>query len=356
MKKCKTIGLVLASALLTTSAFSQITISGSNETSYYFGGDTKQKLSTSGNPTSTTSGMGNETTIRLSGTAKLPNGQNVTMYQVVDSDSTAASTGTLAERGFDIGIANGISFVYGYDRAFGSELVRSITPLATTRPTDTGASNGAVADILDVTSNEHAVGFNATDLVGKGSTISVAYNPNFSGDSLSSSDTIKQSTNNASGYGIGVRLTPVAGLTVAAGLTKIDHTASATSKDADSKVYGIAYAQAPFAIGIQRTDTDGLLAGGTTNDNDQTDLISATYAVTKEITLGYSYAEMERTRNAVKSTVDGEVQTFSVAYNLGPVVLSYDHQKSENAPTSVTGDLVDGNDVTINKVKVRVAF
>lgn len=355
MKKCKTIGLVLASALLTTSAFSQITISGVNETSYYFGGNTNQKTATSGNPINTTSGMGNEATIRLSGTAKLPNGQNATMYQIVDSDN-AASTSAFGERGFDVGIAPGISFVYGFDRAFGSEISRSITPLATNRPSDLGGANGATADVLDVTSSQHAIGFTATDLVGKGSTISVAYNPNFSGDSISSSDTIKQSTNNASGYGVGVRLTPIAGLTVAAGLTKIDHTATATSKDADSKVYGIAYAQAPFAIGIQRTDTEGLLAGATTTDKDQTDLISATYAVTKEITLGYSYAEMERTRNAVKSTVDGEVQTFSVAYNLGPVVLSYDHQKSENAPLSVTGALVDGNDVTINKVKVRVAF
>jgi hypothetical protein len=355
MKKCKTIGLVLASALLTTSAFSQITISGTNETSYYFGGDTKQRSATSGNPISTTRGMGNETTIRLSGTAKLPNGQIVTMYGIVDSDS-AADISAISERGFDIGIANGISFVYGYDRAFGSELVRSITPLATTRPTDTGGAAGAVADLVDVTSNEHAIGFTATDLVGKGSTISVAYNPNLSGTSISSSDTILQSTNNANGYGIGARLTPVAGLTVAAGYTKIDHSLAATSKDVTSKVYGIAYAQAPFAIGIQRTDTEGELVAVTTVSKDQTDLISATYAVNKEITLGYSYAEMERTRSGTKSTVDGEVQTFSVAYNLGPVVLSYDHQKSENAPTSVSTDLVAGNDVTINKVKVRVAF
>ena len=355
MKKCKTIGLVLASALLTTSAFSQITISGSNETGYYFGGNTKQKAGTSGNPVTTTTGLGNETTIRLSGTAKLPNGQNVTMYGIIDSDS-AADVSAISERGFDVGIAPGISFVYGYDRAFGSEMVRSITPLATTRPTDTGGSAGAVADLVDVTSNEHAIGFTATDLVGKGSTISVAYNPNYSGDSISSSDTIKQSTNNASGYGIGARLTPVAGLTVAAGYTKIDHSLATTSKDLTSKVAGIAYAQAPFAIGIQRTVTDGELVAVTTVSKDVTDLVSATYAVNKEITLGYSYAEMERTRLGAKSAVEGEVQTFSVAYNLGPVVLSYDYQQTENAPVASTSALVDGNDVKINKVKVRVAF
>ena len=353
MKKCKTIGLVLASALLTTSAFSQITVSGSNETSVFFGGETKQNAATSGNAVGSTSSIGNETIIRVAGTAKLPNGQNATMYMTVDSDQTVGNDGAIAERGFDIGIAPGISFVYGFDRVLGGEISRSITPLVTTRPSDTGGSNVATADLIDVSSTEHAVGFNFTDLVGKG-TISAVYNPNLGSKGDTSSDALV-GTNNQSGYSIGARLAPVAGLTVGAGYTKIDSKVNA-NKDLTSKVAGLAYAQAPFAIGIQRTVTEGEKAPVTTVSKDTTDLISASYAATKEITLGYSYAEMERTRLGVKSAVDGEVQTFSLAYNLGPAVVSYDHQRSENSSAASTTDLVAGNDVTINKIKVRVAF
>jgi hypothetical protein len=354
MKKCKTIGLVLASALLTTSAFSQITVSGSNETSVFFGGETKQNAATSGNAVGSTSSIGNETIIRVAGTAKLPNGQNATMYITVDSDQAVGTHGAIAERGFDIGIAPGISFVYGFDRVLGGEISRSITPLVTTRPNDTGGQNLATADLVDVSSGEHAVGFNFTNLVGTGSTISAVYNPNLGSKGDTSSDVLV-GTNNQSGYSIGARLAPVAGLTVGAGYTKIDSKVN-TNKDLTSKVAGLAYAQAPFAIGIQRTVTEGELTPVTTVSKDTTDLISASYAATKEITLGYSYAEMERTRLGVKSAVDGEVQTFSLAYNLGPAVVSYDHQRSENSSAASTTNLVAGNDVTINKIKVRVAF
>lgn len=43
----------------------------------------------------------------------MPNGQNASYYVVVDSDDG----GIIAERGFDVGIANGVTFAYGFDRA-----------------------------------------------------------------------------------------------------------------------------------------------------------------------------------------------------------------------------------------------
>ena len=63
--KNKVLSLALASALLTTSAFSQVTVSGYVETSI-FSGDTKGAT----NPTVSTKSIGNESVIRLAGTGK----------------------------------------------------------------------------------------------------------------------------------------------------------------------------------------------------------------------------------------------------------------------------------------------
>ena len=144
----KVLSLTLASALLTTSAFSQVTVSGYVETSI-FSGDTKGLT----NPTVATKSIGNESVIRLAGTGKMPTGQNAGFYIQVDSDNT----GIIHERGLDVGIVNDLTFQYGFDRAFGSEIARTLTPYATNRIQDVSATT-ATSEFQDVTSGEHAVG------------------------------------------------------------------------------------------------------------------------------------------------------------------------------------------------------
>jgi virulence family protein len=343
--KNKIVSLALASALLTTSAFSQVTVSGYVETSI-FSGDTKGLT----NPNIATKSIGNESLIRVAGTGKMPNGQNASIYVTVDSDNG----GIIHERGFDVGIANGINFMYGFDRAVGSEIARTLTPFATNRISDVSGTTGT-ADFQDVTSGEHVVGFNLTNLIGTGSTISVAWAPNMDAATGTTNDGL-HGTAGQSGYGAGIRLSPITGLTIGGGYTKAD-SKNAANQDLTSKTLGFTYAQAPFAIGLQRVKTDGQKAAvaASTPSEDQIDIISATYAVTKEITLGYARSEMERTRNT-RSTVDAEVNTFSIAYNLGPVVVSLDHERAENIATAATANNVSGNDTSLTKAKVRVAF
>ena len=346
--KSKIVSLAIASALLTTSAFSQVTVSGYVETSILTG-NTKQTAGND-NPVTATKSIGNESVIRMAGTGKMPNGQNASIYVQVDSDNG----GIIHERGFDVGIANGINFSYGFDRAFGSEIARTLTPFATNRIKDVTDSQGT-ADFQDVTSGEHAVGFSFTDLIGKGSSVSVAYAPNMDAATGTTNDGLVN-TSSQSGYGAGIKLTPIAGLTIGGGYTKAD-TKIALNEDMTSKTLGFTYAQAPFAIGLQRVKTEGQKAAAakTVNAEDTIDIISATYAVTKDITLGYARSEMERTRTS-KSSVDAEVNTFSIAYNLGPVVVSLDHERAEDIALAATSNNVAGNDTNITKAKVRVAF
>ena len=346
--KNKIVSLALASALLTTSAFSQVTVSGYVETSIYTG-DTKVSAGNH-NPRVATKSIGNESVIRLAGTGKMPNGQNASYYVLVDSDDG----GIIAERGLDVGIANGVTFAYGFDRAFGSEIARTLTPFATNRIRDISGNVGTI-DFQDVTSGEHAVGINLTNLIGEGSSVSVAYAPNMDSANAQSSDTLVN-TSSQTGYGAGIKVAPIAGLTIGAGYTKADSKV-ALNEDLTSKTLGFTFAKAPFAIGLQRVKTEGqkAAAAATVGAEDQVDIISATYAVTKDITLGYARSEMERTRTT-KSTVDAEINTFSIAYNLGPVVLSLDHERAEDIATADTTNNVAGNDTTLTKAKVRVAF
>lgn len=360
--KTKIIGLVVASALLSSTAFSQITISGYNETSYF---KQNREANAAGAPFKTLAPgktLGNETVLRASAASKLPNGNPVSVYaNFLDTDQT-----TGVERGFDIGVTKDVAFVYGYDRVFGAEIARTFTPFATNRMTDQ-TGHLAARNLEDVTSDQHAIGFTASNVGIAGTTLSLAYNPNVTSGRVSttSSDTIAlaAANNNSNGYGIGLTSGSINGFRVGFGLTKID-IKTINQQDINSKTFALQYAAAPFAIGVQRTKTDGTIDMATglarnnasSNNEDITDVVSATYAVTKDLTAGLGYSTMERTRNSVASPVDTKVMTFSLAYNLGPAVLSYDHERVQDSPENINANNISGNDSTTNKLKAKVNF
>jgi hypothetical protein len=352
----KTIGLVVASALLSSTAFSQITFSGYNETSYF---QQKRETTTAGanfKNLGSSKSLGNETILTATAKSKLPNGNDVMVYaNFMDTDATAGP-----ERGFDIGITKDVSFVYGYDRVLGGEIVRSFTPLATNRQTDV-TDSFAARDLVDVSSGQHAIGINVNNLGMTGSRINLAYNPNRSTGAVSgqSSDDFNLTTANLSkGYSIGASTPSINGFRIGAGMTKIDMSPS-QFQDIDSKTASISFASAPFAIGVQRTKTDGtgdVTVTPNTNHEDITDLVSATYAATKDLTAGIAYSTMERTRNSVASPTDAKLMTLSLAYTMGPVVLSYDFERATDSPVDALSNNVSGNETTANKLKAKVNF
>jgi hypothetical protein len=295
--------------------------------------------------------IGNEGLIVVSGKGKMSNGQDASFYQEFESKTA----NNMVNRGFDIGIMPGVAFQYGFDRVFGSEIARTITPFAGKRQGDVTGSLATV-ELRDSTSSEHAIGGTLTNIVGPNSAFSVAFAPNRDASELSNSDNPTVTTTNAmNSYGIGYRATIMPGLTVAAGLTKGDHKITA-AQDLDSKTLGFSYAQAPFAIGLQRVKTEGQLTAVTTTAEDKMDLISGTFAATKELTLGVAYSTLDRTRGAVASPVDAKLTTLTIAYNLGPVVLNFDHERAVNSALATTSNNVSGNDSTMNKFLARVAF
>jgi hypothetical protein len=225
----------------------------------------------------------------------------------------------------------------------------------------TGSSG--LSEFIDVTSGGHAFGFEVLN-AGPAGRLSVAYNPNLDAVAQSSSDRTAAATlqtapiSAASGYSVGYSVTP-GPVRIALAMTKIDQQHNAAAKDATSKTLGVTYTGGQFAIGAQRTKNDGTKAALVTTSNieDTIDTVAASFKANKEVTLGVSYSEMERTGVAITKGPDLKVYQAVIAYNLGPVVASIAYEDAKNAPTLGTNlATTSGQDAQTTKIKVKANF
>lgn len=344
-KIAKSIGVLCLASLMTTTAYSQVTISGYTEAGFTTGSSKGAHVNHKN--------LGGETVITIAGKGKLSNGWDYSAYQNIDSDdnqdqgraaATAGNSSPLTTRAIVLSPNSTLSLFYTFDGVYGGEIARTAVPTVTERVADLTGQSG-MTEFIDVTSGGHAVGFDLNN-VGPSGRFSVAYNPNLDSNPTSSSDRVGVAKT-SSGYSAGYSVTP-GPITIRAGLTKIDQTQAATAQDATSKTLGVTYTQAPFAIGIQRTKNDGLKAAtlAAANVKDEVDTVAASFALSKELTLGATYSKFER------DTLDPEGKTaqFVVAYNLGPVVISGAYEDAKDK----TG--VDGNDTKTSKIKVKANF
>jgi hypothetical protein len=359
MKKVvKTIGVLSVASLMSTSAFSQISVSGYAEVGFMTG-------STQGTrSTANSKNLGGESVITVAGKGSLNNGWTYSAYQSFDSDDMnngreIANASPMTTRAIEISPNANLKLFYTYDGVYGGEIARTAVPTLTDRVVDlTGATT--LAEFIDVTSGTHAIGFDVLN-VGPAGRLSVAYAPNLDATQSQSSDRLYSGTgqagmNTASGYSIGYSVTP-GPIKIAAGYTKIDAKASSTAVDPKSKTLGVTYTASDFAIGAQRTmNQDGRKINGTQLFDDTVDTFSANFAATKEITLGATYSKMERTLPGVTSGPDTKVMTVGVAYNLGPVIASiqYEDAKDKNAASNEVS--VSGLDHKLTKIKVKANF
>jgi hypothetical protein len=346
------IGATIAS-LMSTTAFSQVTVTGYVEMGMIKG-------STQGIAT-TSKALGGESVVTITGKGKLANGMEYMAYQTFDSDdfenqrATAALT-PMTTRAITIDPVKDVSLFYTYDGVYGGEIARTATPVATERPADfSGATT--LREFIDVTSGGHAIGFDVRN-IGPNARLSVAYNPNFDSTPQSSSDRLTANTNPASGYSFGY-VASQGPVRVAAGITKIDQKQGTTPQDVDSKTLGVTLSQAPFAVGAQRTRNEGLKIAtlSSANIKDEIDSFSATYAASKELTFGVIYSEMERAGAGLTKGPDLKVTHVVAAYNLGPVVASLGYEKADNkVSVSNTSNTASTNEHTLTKFKIKANF
>ena len=199
MKNKKIISLLASTAIATvvsTSAYSQISITGYVETSYMTGSAEVGNVATNG-IVNTSKQLGNETLIRVASKGKMSNGMDYSVYQEFESDEGSR----MHARGIEIVPMGGIALGYSFDGAKGSEIARTATPYVTSRHTDVTGLTGIVEPI-DVTSSEHFVYADVNNMLGKVSQLSFAYAPNLDSASVNGSDRIVTTTTANSGFGV----------------------------------------------------------------------------------------------------------------------------------------------------------
>jgi hypothetical protein len=359
-KAIKSLGFLTVASLISTSALAQVTVSGYVEAGFLTGNNT-------GGRTASSSGMGGESVVTITGKGNLTNGWTYMAYQNLDSDEAgngrnAANNSPMTTRAIELSPNKDYKLFYTYDGVFGGEIARTAVPTVTERVGDmTGASG--ISEFIDVTSGSHAFGFEVLN-AGPAGRLSVAYNPNLDSNVQSSSDRIQSGTLQtigtaaASGYSIGYSVTP-GPVKVALGLTKIDQQHNAAAQDATSKTLGVTYTGSGYAIGAQRTKNDGTRAVllQASNIQDQVDTVAASFAANKEITLGASYSKMDRKGNAITTGPDLKVMQAVIAYNLGPVVASIAYEDAKNSPAIGTNQpTTNGQDSQTTKIKVKANF
>jgi hypothetical protein len=359
MKKVvKAIGVLSVASLMSTSAFSQISVSGYAEVGFMTG-------STQGTrSTGLSKNLGGESVITVAGKGSLNNGWTYSAYQNFDSDDMnngreLGNVSPMTTRAIVISPNASLNLFYTYDGVYGGEIARTAVPTLTDRVVDlTGATT--LAEFIDVTSGTHAIGFDVLN-VGPAGRLSVAYAPNLDATQSQSSDRLYSGTgqagiNSASGYSIGYSVTP-GPIKIAAGYTKIDQKAASNSTDPKSKTLGVTYTASDFAIGAQRTmNQDGRKIAGTILFDDTVDTISANFAATKEVTLGATYSKMERTVPGTTSGPDTKVMTVGAAYNLGPVIASIQYEDAKDKNAAANEVSVSGIDHKLTKIKVKANF
>jgi len=340
----------LSSVMSTGIAMSQLKISGYQETGLITG-------STKG-ATESAKTLGTETGLRFDIAGKLNNGMDYAMILDTNNFSVQSRLLTIGSGNFEV--------YAGAEAIKGIELTRTINPYVNNRQSDITNGTG-LTDALDGTSSENFVGFDVKNIAGNGR-LSVTYTPNTSqvgrvaaGTTVTNQVQTTDLAGTTANYtrtddatsvitvGYVMDITPQ--IRIGVGVLKGD-AKTAANDDADSKTAGIRFAQGPFAVGYQYHKNENHTAT-TTSQTNKVNTVSATYAVTKDLSVGVAHSKQERTLEAASVAVaqpDLKQTAFQVGYSLGAVVLQGDYMKA-----SEVNHVADAEHSVV-KVKAKVNF
>jgi hypothetical protein len=101
---------------------------------------------------------------------------------------------------------------------------------------------------------------------------------------------------------------------------------TAAVADVEGTTYGVGYNFGQFALGVDVHKTNRSNTTGTADADMKNTMYSATFAATKDITLGVVYNKNDITGTAS----DEKIKAVQVGYNLGPVVITAEYADVED--------------------------
>ena len=328
---------LVAAASISTAAVADVKVSGYQEWNYLDAG------------ASFKSTLGALTGLTFSGSGDMDNGIGYSVKYTFEGGDEAGHAVT-----FDLG--NNLKLGIGYDQSYGIETVKAISPYVNNRRADiTGAHRGLPTaarkplgpDVWDTSSGENAIGLSfKNDLAA----ISFGFTP--VRDVNTSTDAIATSSATSSEYGtassIGVKLTPVDGLTIGFGTSSEESDATANS-DPKGTTIGFQYKIGSFAIGYQEIENI-IDSASSTEDSVEIQEGGVAYKVNDALTIGVFAANINYLTVNTDNGVETGMGIVQVGYNLGPAVIQYDY--ADGSDLNGTKD----TEYEIHKIKVKVNF
>ena len=350
--------LLSSTMMISNSANAQLTITGYTETNFVTGsskgtlnplfaplGGGWDATSTANTSIAPSGHMGNETSIRFTQTHALGGLKAQAMAEI------RRTAHVWEEREVRLGAADDSWVVFaGSDFQRGIETVRTINPTVNNRVTDIVGSSIGLSDVIDSSSANNYFGF-ALPKLGPGH-LSFAHMPNsldarsHGSDEGSSAVGINTGESRTS-IGYAATIGPV---TVGVGALKGENRSSVTSKnDSEAFTIGARYVAGPFGVGFQYHDQEvATVVAAETTQKQKT--LSATYALTKELSVGYAKTKAEQVVAGAKLAGEIDQDLIQAAYNFGPAVIQADYVSADNA------QYISGTEIKAAKIKLKVNF
>jgi D-Tyr-tRNAtyr deacylase len=347
MKKTLLISSALASGIIYSgSALAQTTVSGSLDLHY-------KALSLDGTSAGSTRGIGRESQVNVQSKGKLNNGmdyaagfslefdgQNGSPALGTNSNASSTETNTISNENVFIDIIMGsTTLTMGIDHIQNSTnhsapFIRNVLD-----DVAAGAAGMSATDQIGAKTKEAmAIGI-VQNIPGTGINLSALYAPQ--GGSLGGSDQNPGNGNRNASYEIGfVGTDPfgVKGAKIHYFKNKEDKS-TAVVADVEGTTYGVGYNFGQFALGVDVHKMNRSDATGTADADMKNTMYSATFAATKDITLGVVY-----NKNDINGTAaDEKIKAVQVGYNLGPVVITAEYADIENIDGVTTANISQGN-------------
>ena len=310
MKKLLTTTALIGLVASSVSSYAETKVTGSIEQTY----NANSVGGTSAG--SGSDGLGQETNLKISSSKELDNGMNLSggfnsEDGAIDSSSIVLSSGA-------------ISFGVGAD--FGQHIHSNINPRVDDNPFDAISLSGDDGmNVYQVHDKQHIGLAFKTDM----GTVALNYAPG--NTSIAASD-----GNAASTGGSGTEISfkgnlGVDGLTVLLGQETISASdGQITSGEAEEKekVASFSYGQGAWAVGYTHRTFDDGTTSAVENSIDTVTAISATYAISDSLSIGYENLTGEFENGALLK--DEESDAITVGYNLGGLGVSVMYVESDN--------------------------
>jgi len=351
MKKTLLISSALASGIIYSgSALAQTTVSGSLDLHY-------KAFSMDGTAATSTRGIGRESQLNVQSKGKLSNGMDYAAGFSLEFDGSNGSPTLGTNANASSNEVNSISNENVYiDIIMGSTtLTMGIDHIQNS----TNHSAPFVRNVLDDVAAGYA-GMSATDQIGAktkeamaigivqnipgaGINLSALYAPQ--GGSVGGTDQNPGNGNRNSSYEIGLVGTDPFGVKGAKiHFFKNKEKASVTgASDVDGTTYGVGYNFGQFALGVDVHKTNRSTTTGTLDQDMKNTMYSATFAATKDVTLGAVYNKNEISGLAA----DEKIKAIQVGYNLGAVVITAEYADIENIKGVTTANVSQGNQASV---------